>query len=618
MASNRLGVVVATVVIWGSVALLSIMQLRSLAQQPLSAPTPYPSYASGDFFLPPFESDADRMGYGKSSAHDTTVLNAGWYLDWGAVANPSHPGGAEYGRTIYFDVHDTGILCTYYKAPATTISQVTANITGTTLIQRVQAEPGALWMVGNEPDSIYNSSPIQPELYAELYHYFYTAIKAADPTAKVAIGAIVQPSPLRIEYLDKVLTHYQTTYGESMPVDVWNIHFYRLNEGPCGVTWGATVPPYSSSNYGWNVPFTASELLNVSKLESALRDFRQWMIDQGYGDKPLIITEFGVLPPPSYPGFDNNTAAKFLTDMFNMLLTATDPTTGLAADGNRLVQAWAWYSTRDTIFGYGGDLFNADGSLTVIGDAFVAQTAAHTSPYVDLSVAPAAGDALPGGYVSNVGNFTATNVTAQITLIDAFTGSISRTASYTIPQLSPRYQTAPVFVDWTDALVPPYVYTFTLVADPDHQQTKEINRANNTLQTTLVQIPDLMVDSMVASVEVNVGSGVITPLLTTITATIRNTGNWTSTETAFQLSMQHSISATLSYTQNYTVPVLAVEQRWQAVAQWPLSASGNYLITATINPMGVLGVEWDASNNQQTASMLAASHQIFLPLLLKN
>ena len=581
------------------------------AQSP--TPTPYPSFGSGNFFLPPYPSNANRMGFGKASNDDAGVLNAGWYLDWGAATNPPHPGGAEYGRTIYLHTHDTGTLSCGRKAPAVQLNQITPTLTDTALIDRVQSAPGALWMVGNEPDSIYNGSPIQAELYAELYHYFYTTIKAADPTAKVAIGAIVQPSPLRMEYLDKVLTQYQTLYGEPLPVDVWNIHFYRLNEGPCG-SWGAAVPPFSSSSYGWSISFSASELLNVDKLETALRDFRQWMADRGYGNVPLIITEFGVLPPPSYSGFSNDTAAQFLDDMFNMMLTATDPATGLAVDGNRLVQAWAWYSTRDTAFGYGGNLFNSNGTLTVIGDRFVAQTAAHFTPYVDLQSEPAAGETPLGGYITNRGNITATGVTAQASLTDYFSGAISRTETYTIPTIAPRYRQPPVFIGWVETPSPPYVYTFTITADPFARQTQESNWENNRWQTTLVAFPDLSVDGISAPViPLSGGSSMMVPA---ITVTVRNTGNWTSTATALQLQGRKSTGAIL-YSRTYTIPPLAINEPWQLSDIWGITGTGYYLFTATVNPAQLPYVDWNAANNRRTVQILLPDDWIYLPLVQK-
>lgn len=66
-------------------------------------------------------------------------------MDWGSTANPKRYNGIEYARTIYF-TH--GIE--FCRLP-TNLSQINA-VTGTALINRVKGNPGALWMVGNEPD----------------------------------------------------------------------------------------------------------------------------------------------------------------------------------------------------------------------------------------------------------------------------------------------------------------------------------------------------------------------------------------------------------------------------------------------------------------------------------
>ncbi len=59
----------------------------------------YTSYASGDFFFPPYVSDADRMGI---AAPDILLYNqelrAGWYYDRSANPNPPYPGNTEYAR----------------------------------------------------------------------------------------------------------------------------------------------------------------------------------------------------------------------------------------------------------------------------------------------------------------------------------------------------------------------------------------------------------------------------------------------------------------------------------------------------------------------------------------
>jgi hypothetical protein len=91
------------------------------------------------------------------------------------------------------------------------------------------ANPGALWLIGNEPDIVWQDNAT-PEEYAHAYGILHAAIKKADPTARVAIGGVSQPTPLRLAYLDRVLAAYEAQFGADMPVDVWNIHAFVLRE----------------------------------------------------------------------------------------------------------------------------------------------------------------------------------------------------------------------------------------------------------------------------------------------------------------------------------------------------------------------------------------------------
>ncbi|MEZ4661306.1 MAG: hypothetical protein R2911_27465 [Caldilineaceae bacterium] len=76
----------------------------------------------------------------------------------------------------------------------------------------VDAHPGDLWILGNEPDRDTQDGRT-PDAYAEFYHAVYTFLKARDPTAQVAIGGVVQATPLRLRYLDMVLSAYQALWG---------------------------------------------------------------------------------------------------------------------------------------------------------------------------------------------------------------------------------------------------------------------------------------------------------------------------------------------------------------------------------------------------------------------
>ena len=79
-----------------------------------------------------------------------------------------------------------------------------------------------------------------PEEYAEIYHAYHVLLKGVDPSAQIAIGAIVEPTPLRLQWLDRVLRHYDVRYGGPMPVDIWNIHNLILREHRDG--YGTGIP----------------------------------------------------------------------------------------------------------------------------------------------------------------------------------------------------------------------------------------------------------------------------------------------------------------------------------------------------------------------------------------
>lgn len=575
----------------------------------------YNSYGSGDFFLPPYSSDSDRMGFGKTSYHDATPLNAGWYVDWNASFNPIHPGGAEYARTILFKVHDSGVICGWAPYPATKFSQVTPTLTGTALIQNVQANPGALWLIGNEPDAIFNGSPIQAELYAELYHNLYTIIKNADPTAKVAIGAVVQPSPLRIIYLDRILNHYQATYGELLPTDVWNIHFYILNEESC--EWGASEPPFVNGP-GWQLNFTPADLLDLVQMENNLRFFRQWMYDRGYKDKPLIITEYGVLPTPEL-GFSDELAAQFLKDMSTLFLTTTDPTTGYAADGNRLAQMWAWFSTNWPTFG--GDLFDSNDQLTVIGNAFIAETGAHYTPYIDLEPIPPITittsthflDLIT--YIQNRGNIDATSTTVQLTLVNAANGTVATETPLNFEKIQKRYAELPMPIDYTWHItfteMPTITIPYTLYVTAGSADAKA---TNNQLSYPVNWWPltDLAITELVLSS--NPFFAFNGPITMVATATVANIGA--------QVTPQASLTITLELPSGQATPLIsAVVLPTQAgdiqifTATVTITQSGIYTLSAALPT--VIGPPEITNNNKNIITIIAAEYAVFLPIIAK-
>ena len=304
---------------------------------------------------------------------DIDPLRIGWYIDYSAVTTPLRPNGIEHAVTIR--VSDSGYT------PS-----------GQRLLDVVDANPGAIYFAGNEPDRPLiagDPSPdydnVQPEIYARRYHEIYSVVKARDPSAQIFAGSIVQATELRLRYLDRVLAAYFDLYGEAMPVDGWSIHGFILNEVTCDVDrnpdgipcWGAEVPPGLDDVSGMRIDAQDNDNFDIFKTQ--IERFRGWMAARGYRNYPLYLSEFGVLMPknqPFDPPFDEGRVNAFMDKTLNYILSTSSGSVGYPLDGNRLVQRFSWYSTTDT--GFNGNLFEPTGAhlRTLMGDNFAANAQA--------------------------------------------------------------------------------------------------------------------------------------------------------------------------------------------------------------------------------------------------
>jgi hypothetical protein len=228
----------------------------------------------------------------------------------------------------------------------------------------IQVNPGSYWLVGNEPDVRWQDN-VTPQRYAEIYHEVYSFIKERDPESKLVIGGVSQPTPLRRAYLDIVLDTYKETYGQEMPIDVWNVHAFTLREE--SGSWGVDIPPGMDDSLA--ILYEIEDHDNLEIMEQNLAEFRSWMADRDYGDKPLIVSEYGILMPEDY-GFPPERVAKFLTGSFRLFQTMSGET-GFQPDDGRLVQQWFWYSVYDGDLYPTGNLLNiSDGQLTALGEVW--------------------------------------------------------------------------------------------------------------------------------------------------------------------------------------------------------------------------------------------------------
>lgn len=289
-----------------------------------------------------------RAGFGMadwaSPEFWAAALHSGWFLSW-RVLDRGPAQLPEHWQTIR-----VGKGCIYPSLEY--LAWVAAKF------------PGSVWIVGNEPDVIWQDN-VLPEDYAVLYHDAYQAIKTADPTARIAVGAISETTPLRLAYLERVLAEYLKRYSQPLPADWWTVHAYILREQR--KSWGVDIPPGFSEDSGmlWEVSDHGREDL----FEAQITQFRAWMASHGYRNTPLALTEFGILMPPDY-GFPVEKVTKFMQDTFQWLQTTRDQATGFPGDGNILVQRWAWFSLSYSVYPAPNLADLKSSQLTFIGTAF--------------------------------------------------------------------------------------------------------------------------------------------------------------------------------------------------------------------------------------------------------
>ena len=323
-----------------------------------------------------------RMGAGVPDGRSPAELawphlRPGWYLNWsagytttvaaaGIVVDAQPPPALTVADMVVPADTDIGMEF----APMVWVDGAQLRPPAEWLAATAAALPGRTWLVGNEPDVKWqgNSTPAE---YARAYHLAYSTLKAADPTAQVAIGGVSQVTPLRLAYLDAVLEAYAAQFGAEMPVDVWNIHVFVLQEK--AGDWGVDIPPGMTAEVGelW----TIDDHDDLALVEAQIRRMRAWLVARGRPDMPLWITEYGILMPAEY-GFDAERVRRFMLGSFDLFLTLRDPGLGYGADDDRLVQRWMWFSTGYELYPT-GDLFTPEGRPTTLLDTFVAYLAEY-------------------------------------------------------------------------------------------------------------------------------------------------------------------------------------------------------------------------------------------------
>jgi hypothetical protein len=411
-------------IMFGGLVLVAALALGVPAQA--SAPavpqaaTPFPNCRYG------------VAAWGSSQTNWLPGLGVGWYLDFGAHV-PTGPGNVEFAQVIRIKQNKSG--CTYLPG-YTVVPPLTDAGGGLGVL--VAANPGALWIVGNEPDRGPNPEDSQcvhrvqddtrPEIYAQAYHDIYEFIKQRDATAQLGNAGLVEVTPGRLQYLDKVWQTYLQLYSTPMPVDVWNMHLYVLSEAlsngqPDGIANVAvgTDPALAMRQSGGNAALCSNASDNVycfaehdslTIFAQQTTAMRTWMKQHGQQNKPLILSEYSILFPSwlqdEYGAyFSTARITSFMTKTFNYLENATDPNLGYPLDHNRLVQQWVWFSLQYDGAGTSSSLLTSDlASLTQVGQVF-STTVRNLTTYADL---------LPGRAASVVAFTPAPSETVTVTL----------------------------------------------------------------------------------------------------------------------------------------------------------------------------------------------------------
>lgn len=331
---------------------------------------------------------SSRLGYCALSPRidryaAVSQLAAGWYVRFGVENAAPRPLGMDHVQVVRIHQLTTcwpqrtrdRVACPYVKPNDYVITSPDSTSVADGLAEIAMAastNPGMLWFVGNEMDRRDwdggGQDEMLPELYARAYYEIYHAIKNADPTAQVGIGGMVQTTGLRLEYLTKIWNHYWYLYGTDIPVDVWNVHNFIFRE--YWAEYGADIPPGSSEQVG--AMYMDEQQNDMKVFRDQIRLFREWMKDHGQQQKPLIVSEYGIVY--RHAGMNHlGLVQSFMIQTFDYFMNMKDCNLGYAADQCRLVQRWAWYSLDDNNPFFNDYAYLIDpntGALTATGQTF--------------------------------------------------------------------------------------------------------------------------------------------------------------------------------------------------------------------------------------------------------
>ena len=185
-------------------------------------------------------------------------------------------------------------------------------------------------MVGNEPNDPYQDN-FSPAAYAAFYHRFARIARRYDPTARLMVAGIANAD---WQWAEAFREAYHRDHRVYPRVDAWNVHNYVLE------------PQVSQ--------------LDQDLFRHRLIAFRAWMSDIGEGDRPLILSEFGVLMGQERHDtrYESPEAITAYIHETVRWLHETD-----------YVQSWSWFASYTSGL-FHGDLYDQAEQLTFYGQAY--------------------------------------------------------------------------------------------------------------------------------------------------------------------------------------------------------------------------------------------------------
>ena len=175
---------------------------------------------------------------------------------------------------------------------------------------------------------------------------------------------------------------------------------------------GADIPAGLTDTIGTVFGYWQNDSLDL--LKSQVVKFRTWMAAKGQSNKPLVVSEYGVLLPVWYVdehgnAFTDARVKNLMYGSFDYFLTAKDATLGYKADDNRLVQQWNWFSVDYDPQLVNGALFSYTArTISQLGldwNAYVNDSARPFGPALNLKMLSAGYQLLPsagGTYTASV------------------------------------------------------------------------------------------------------------------------------------------------------------------------------------------------------------------------